>query len=180
MVTAEAAHAGESDQTLVVDLPFPGDAGPAAFTRADVVFTGIHHADASFEARLFFNNPTATAATPRTPEHRYAGRFTAFGHGGCYGDEGHCDVPEPSTDPTDLRPPHPLTPLDTYVTVTDALRRLLATGDTLHTVTVVPVSITPRRADRKPAPELLHFADVSLRTYLTATDADADRASGSS
>jgi hypothetical protein len=35
-------------------------------------------------------------------------------------------------------------------------------------------SITPRRADRKPAPELLHFADISVQTYLTSTEADAD------
>jgi hypothetical protein len=179
MVTAEAARAGESEQTLVVELPFPADTDAAAFTRADVVFTGVHHSDVSYESRLFFNNPGATADTPRTPEEGYAGRFTAFGHGGCYGDEGHCDIPPPATDPTDLRPPHPLTPLNTYVTVTEPLRRLLATGDTLRTVTLVPVSITPRRADRKPAPELLHFADVSLHTYLTATEADADMASGS-
>jgi hypothetical protein len=30
----------------------------------------------------------------------------------------------------------------------------------------------PRRIDRAPAPELLKFDDVSLQTYLTATDAD--------
>ena len=46
-------------------------------------------------------------------------------------------------------------------------------GGALQTVTLVPVSITPRRADRRPAPELLHFTDVTLRTYLTSTEADA-------
>ena len=102
------------------------------------------------------------------------GRFTIFGHGGCYGDEGHCEVPAPPADPTDLRPAHPLTPLDTYVTITDALRRVLAHDGALQTVTLVPVSITPRRADRRPAPELLHFADVTLSTYLTSTEADAE------
>jgi hypothetical protein len=95
-----------------------------------------------------------------------------FGHGGCYGDEGHCDVPEPSADATDLRPRHPLTPLTTFVTITGALQRILAAGQALRTVTLVPVSLTPRRADRAPAPELLEFDDVSLQTYLTATDAD--------
>jgi hypothetical protein len=85
-------------------------------------------------------------------------------------------VPAPSTDPTDLRPPHPLTPLNTYVTITDALRHILAEGSELRTVTLVPVSITPMRKDRKPAPELLHFADVSLQTYLTATEADVEAA----
>jgi hypothetical protein len=170
MVAMDAAVRGESGQTMVVDLPYPTDAPP--FTRADVVFAGVDHSTSSYEVRLFFNNPTATADTARTEDERYAGRFTVFGHGGCYGDEGHCDVPEPSRDPTDLRPPHPLTPLDTYVTVTDALRRLLAV-DMLQTTTLVPVSLAPRRSDRGPALDLLHFADVSLQIYLTATEGDA-------
>jgi hypothetical protein len=173
MVTAAAARTGDTEQTLVIDLRFPAEEGLAAFTRADVVITGVDHSGISYEVRLFLNNPAATAETPRTAEQGYAGRFTIFGHGGCYGGEGHCEVPAPSADPTDLRPAHPLTPLDTYVTITDALRRVLADGGALQTVTLVPVSITPRRADRKPAPELLHFADVSLRTYLTSTEADA-------
>jgi len=172
MVTMQDAARGERDQTVIVELPYPTAAGAQPFTRADVVFTGVDHSTSSYEVRLFFNNPAATAGTPRAVEEGYAGRFTVFGHGGCYGDEGHCEVPEPSTDPTDLRPPHPLTPLDTYVTVTDALRALLA-GDTLRTTTLVPVSLAPRQQDRGPAPELLHFADVSLQIYLTATESDA-------
>ena len=172
MVAAAAARAGDTEQTLVVDLPFPGTEGLTPFTRADVVFTGVDHSGTSYEVRLFLNNPAATAGTARTPESGYAGRFTVFGHGGCYGDEGHCDVPAPATDSTEMRPAHPLTPLDTYVTITDALRRAIAHGGALETVTLVPVSITPRRADRRPEPELLHFADVSLQTYLTSTEAD--------
>lgn len=173
MVTAAAARTGSTEQTLIVDLPFPAEEGLGPFTRADVVFTGVDHSGSSYEVRLFLNNPAATADTPRTAEHGYAGRFTVFGHGGCYGDEGHCEVPARSADPTDLRLAHPLTPLDTYVTITDALRRVLDHGGALQTVTLVPVSITPQRADRRPAPELLHFADVSLRSYLTSTEADA-------
>jgi tyrosinase len=176
MVTAAAARTGDTEQTLVIDLPFPAQEGLTPFTRADVVFTGVDHSGGSYEVRLFLNNPAATADTPRTAEQGYAGRLTIFGHGGCYGDEGHCEVPAPSTDPTDLRPAHPLTPLETYVTITDALRRVLAGGGALQTVTLVPVAITPRRADRKPAPELLRFADVTLRTYLTSTEADAELA----
>src|SRR6266536_3247623 len=126
MVAAAAARAGDTEQTLVIDLAFPGAAGRIPFTRADVVFSGVDHSGASYEVRLFLNNPAATAGTPRTAEQGYAGRFTVFGHGGCYGDEGHCEVPAPTADPADLRPPHPLTPLDTYVTVTGALRRVLA------------------------------------------------------
>jgi hypothetical protein len=173
MVTAAAARAGDTEQTLVVDLPFPAEEGLTPFTRADVVITGVDHSGSSYEVRLFLNNQAATAETPRTAEQGYAGRFTVFGHGGCYGDEGHCEVPAPSADPTDLRSAQPLTPLDPYVNITGALRRVLADGGALQTVTLVPVSITPRRADRRPAPELLHFTEVTLRTYLTSTEADA-------
>lgn len=177
MVAAAAARPGAAEQTLVVDLRFPGEAGATLFTRADVVFTGVDHSGPSYEVRLFLNNPDATADTPRTGEHGYAGRFTIFGHGGCYGDDGHCDAAMAPADPAGLRPPHPLTPQQTYVTITDALHHLLAGNGTLETVTLVPVSIMPRQADRKPAPELLSFTDVSLHTYLTATEADAEATS---
>lgn len=171
MVAVTAARPGEAEQTLVVDLPFPTEAGQAEFSRADVVIKGLDHSQISYEVRLFLNNPSATADTPRAVEHGYAGRATVFGHGGCYGDPGHCEVVAPSADPTDLRPPHPLTPLDTYVTVTGALRSALERDGAVRTLTLVPVSAPPQRADRKPAPELLRFDDVSLQTYLAAPDA---------
>ncbi|MGE5285716.1 MAG: hypothetical protein ACM3ML_00630, partial [Micromonosporaceae bacterium] len=58
--------------------------------------------------------------------------------------------------------------------VTEGLRRVLAGGGTLQAVTLVPVSITPRRTDRRPVPKLLRFADVSLQTYLASTEADVE------
>ena len=159
--------------TLVVPLAYPTAGDPLTFTRADVVFTGVDHSGSSYEVRLFFNSPGADAGTPRTETAGYAGRFHVFGHGGCFGDVGHCDVPAPSMDPTDVRPPHPLTPLDTYVTVTAALRRLLAEGGALTSVTLVPISLPPRRRDRAPAPGLFHFQRIDLQTYLNPADEGA-------
>ena len=171
MVASVDARAADSGRTRIIDLPLTDeDAHP--FTRADVVFIGLDHSGISYEVRLFLNNPDATSATPRDQANGYAGRLTVFGHGGCYGDVGHCDIPSRSTDPTDLRPAHPLTPLDTFVTITEALQRTLQDDGALHTVTLVPISITPRRSDRGPAPELLHFHDVSLHTYLTPGDSE--------
>ncbi|MBN9097722.1 MULTISPECIES: hypothetical protein [unclassified Pseudonocardia] len=172
MVASSTARTGAGGQTLVVDLAYPPDPGRAPFTRADLVVTGVDHSGTSYEVRLYLDNPGADIDTPRDPEAGYAGRYTVFGHGGCYGDEGHCEVPEAAGDPTDVRPVHQLTPLDTFVTVTDALRRVLDRDGRLSTVTMVPVSLTPRRSDRSPAPELLEFADLSLHTYLAATDLD--------
>jgi tyrosinase len=166
MVAISEARTGRTGESYVIDLAFPPEGERPEFTRADVVFSGVDHAQSSFEVRLFFNNPTADSSTERTEANGYAGRFHVLGHGGCYGDVGHCDVPERSADATDLRPAHPLTPLDTYVTVTDALNRLLEAGQPLTTLTLVPISVTPRRRDRQPALELLKVRDVSLELYL--------------
>jgi tyrosinase len=156
--------------TRVIPLHYRADGDLPPFTRADVVFTGVDHSGCSYEVRLFLNNLEADGNTARDDAARYAGRFQVFGHGGCFGDAGHCDVPARSTDPTDMRPAHPLTPLTTFVTVTAALQRLLAAGEALDTVTLVPLSLPPRRADRMPAPSLFRCSGVDLRTYLTPAD----------
>ncbi len=142
-------------------------AGGAAFTRADLVFLDVDHGHSSYEVRVFLNNPAAHAGTGRTEAEGYAGRFHVFGHGGCFGDVGHCDVPPPSTDPTDLRPAHQLTPLSTYLTVTAPLNRLLAGGAALETVTMLAITLPPRLADRAPTLDLFLFSSVELRTYHT-------------
>ncbi len=164
---------GSAPGVSVVPLRFAAADGP--FTRADLVFSGVEHGGLSYEVRVFLNNPGATADTPRDPQNLgYAGRFVVFGHGGCYGDVGHCDVPDSPADPTDLRPAHPLTPMTKLVTVTDALRRVLAKQpEGLQTATLVAVSKAPRRKDRGPTDALATFATVELQTYLSDTEADA-------
>ena len=137
----------------------------AGFRRADLEFYGVDHSRSSFTARLFFNQPTADAATPTDEEHGYAGSFHIFGHGGCAGDEGHCEVPTDRR-PDDLRPAHQLTPLTKRVTVTAALRRALGAGSELQ-LTVVAVLreelVTSYGADL--TSDLLHFDRVDLITY---------------
>jgi tyrosinase len=171
MIETDAMRKGAGDGTLVADMPF--DVGVASFTRADLVFLGVDHAQISYEVWAYLNNPTATAATERTPENGYAGRFIIFGHGGCYGDDGHCLVPSGPPDPFDLRPRHPLTPTDKSINVTRALRRLIEGGHGLTTVTLVTVAVTPRRRDRKPSDDLFHFDGVELRSYLSDVEPDA-------
>ena len=155
--------------TSVLHLPYPAG-GDEDFTRADVVVTGVDHSRCSYEVRMFLNNPDATSQSARDETSGYAGRFHVFGHGGCFGDLGHCDVPPPATDPTDLRRPHPLTPLSTYVTITAALRRLLDAAGSLETLTLVPVSLPPDPEKSRPAPDLFRYDHVDLRTYLTPLD----------
>ncbi len=125
--------------------------------RADLVFYDVDHSGASYEARIFLNVPDADADTPRDHPN-YAGSFHIFGHGGCFGDVGHCDVPT-ERDPFDLRPPHQLVPASKTVVITDAFKRIVGPHDETMTVTVVAFAPgdTPN--------DVLQFATIRLLTY---------------
>jgi hypothetical protein len=136
----------------------PGRPGEPDFTRADLAFYGVDHSGPSFEARIFLNSPEADLTTPRD-DASYAGSFTIFGHAGCAGDVGHCDVPTGPKDPFDRRPPHALTPQIKTVIVTKALRAIPV--DQL-TITVVPVRPGASGAE---VVDALEFDRFSLLTY---------------
>lgn len=126
--------------------------------RVDLVFYDVDHSGASYEARVFINAPDADADTPRD-DPRYAGSFHIFGHGGCFGDVGHCDVPNGPRDPFDLRPPHDLLPASKTVVVTEAFKRLISPQDETMTVTVVAYVPGDEPND------VLQFGTVRLLTY---------------
>ena len=105
------------------------------YSRADLEFLGVDHSGSSYEGRVYVNNPDADESTARLPAEGYAGSYHIFGHGGCLGDAGHCDVkPLRAYDP---RPGHPLSKARKVVIASDVLRGALA-GDEV-TVTIVPV-----------------------------------------
>lgn len=143
--------------------PFGADDLPPleGAARADVEFHGVDHSGASFEGRVFLNNPEADENTPLTSEDGYAGSFFIFGHGGCFGDVGHCEVhEEPGL--YDPRAAHPLTPIKTAVIATSALRRAAAEGRDVE-VTVVPV-ITGL-TEQTDAEDVFKFDHLSIVTY---------------
>jgi hypothetical protein len=149
--------------TLEVERP---TLPPDAFTRADLEFRGVDHSGPSYEARIFLNNPGAGPDTPRDASEGYAGSFYIFGHGGCFGEVGHCDIPKGLRGPFDKRPPHPLAPYFKPVIVTDALKRALQTSRA-RKLSVTVVSIVPEsQVSRAPtAKDPLRFESVSLLTY---------------
>jgi hypothetical protein len=130
------------------------------FTRADVELHGVDHSGSSYEGRVYVNNPAADAQTPRTAEAGYVGSYHVFGHGGCLGDPGHCDVHP--RDPFDPRPGHPLTRARKVVIATERLREPLE-GDEL-TITIVPVvrSVGPKSGD---ADDIVKLDSVRIVTY---------------
>lgn len=131
--------------------------------RADLVFDGLDHSGASFEAHVFLNNKSANAKTPRTLQNGYAGTFHIFGHGGCFGNVGHCEV-RGLPRPYDPRPAHPLTPAKKTVIATEALRRAAGKGKDA-TVTIVPVvrATTSKVEDYE---NVLKFDKITVVTYV--------------
>jgi hypothetical protein len=140
-----------------IDLPPNVTSG--SFRRADLVFYGVEHRLSSYVANVFLDVPGATPDTSADREDGYAGFFAIFGHGGCVGDEGHCDPPGAS-DPFDTRAPHGLRPQTKIVEITDALKRH-GSGPLVATVVAVVSSADgPRKRD------LLRFSQLRLLTYV--------------
>jgi hypothetical protein len=140
-------------------IPVPELEQGVEFSRADLVFTGVDHSGPSYEARVFLNNPEADLETPRDPEQGYAGSFAVFGHGTCYGEEGHCDPEREYRDEFDLRLPHPLQPLTKTVIIAEALNRVEGTE---ITITVVGAEHAGEEATPTDA---LRFGEVRLLVY---------------
>jgi hypothetical protein len=141
-------------------LPLPRfDDATAPINRVDLVFYDVDPSGPSYQARIYLDAPGADHKTPRDESYGFAGWFTVFGHGGCFGDdERHCEVPE-TVDPFDFRPPRGIPRQTKVVTVTDALRRL--GGDSFR-VTVVPVIATE---DGPVATDTLDFRRLRLLAY---------------
>jgi tyrosinase len=136
-----------------IELP----AADRPFARADLIFGGLDHSGASFEGQVFLDPRGVGREAGR--EHRaYVGSFFIFGHGGCFGDVGHCDIPR-ERDPFDLRPPHQLEPATRILTVTEAVQGLLGRG-----VAAAKVTVIARTAAKRPA-DVLAFETVRLATY---------------
>ncbi len=128
------------------------------YYRADLEFEQLERFGASYIGHVFLANPDADPTTERTAEHGYAARFTVFGHAVCFGDEGHCEVARPVS-AFDKNPPHPLTPVNITVEITDALRRI---ESDMVAVTVLAVSSDPEDAERQ---DILRFGRLTLVTY---------------
>lgn len=134
---------------------------PSVFSRADLEFIDVDHSGVSYEARVFVNNPSANDDTPLTEGSGYAGSFNIFGHGGCFGDVGHCDINQ-RRDDFDFRPSHPLLPIKKVVIATEAIKQAVAAGSDL-TVTVVPV--IKSWTDKTDQDDVLRFDHINLVTY---------------
>ena len=133
----------------------------ADFSRADIIFHQVDHSGASFEAAVFLNNKDANETTPTELEQGYAGSFHIFGHGGCSGGVGHCEIVT-SRRMYDPRSAHPLTPARKIVIATDAIREALTKGPSVQ-ITVVPT--VTGGTERCNLDDVLQFERISIFTY---------------
>jgi tyrosinase len=156
-----------ADRFVSDPLEIPRRPDGRDYDHADLEFYGVDHSGLSFEARVFLNNRDATDDTPLELEAGYAGSFHIFGHGGCFGDVGHCDVPTEPPDPFDLRLPHPLFPATKSIEVTDVLKTLRDSGAEDVTVTVVAVPYEAAGPLGRDAAAELTIESISLVTYET-------------
>jgi tyrosinase len=136
-----------------MSLP-PFDRAP--WIRADLEFEHLDHEGPSFVVLLYLNNEEVAETAGREESENFAGEFSVFGHGECWGDEGHCEVPSAPVSAFDRRPPHPLTPINISLEITAALRRL---GNP-HEVTLTALCFGPEDQS-----EPLRFKRLSLITY---------------
>ena len=150
---------------ITVKLPRPPHTAPDEFSRADLEFRGVDHSGPTLEARVYLNNTAADVTSGRAEGAGYAGSFYVFGHGGCFGELGHCDIPAGPRGTYDYRLPHQLTPQFKTIVITDALQRLMRTSnDETFTVTVVAVVYENPISTVSNAANPLKFESVSLIT----------------
>ncbi len=150
--------------SITFDLELPPPSVMDGLTRADLTFYGLDHSGSSYRGLVFFNNAAATATTPTDETSGYVTRFAVFGHGGCFGEAGHCEVVGP-VNAFDRNHPHQLQPATRIVTVTEAVQALVASGAKSVTVTVVPVVRKSALANEADADTVLVIDQVALHTY---------------
>jgi hypothetical protein len=139
--------------------PLPVPRHPEApYAEAELEFEDVEHDGPSFHVLFYLNNPEVTEDSGRDTKDGYAGELSVFAHGDCWGDLGHCEVPQEQATPFDRRPPHPLTPINLSVEITEALAAL---GEAeAVTVTALAFPVDPENTD-----EVLQFKPLTLVTY---------------
>lgn len=130
------------------------------FYRADIEIFGIDLAGPSYEGRVFLNNPKADENTLLTLDSGYAGSYYIFGHGGCYGDEGHCDIKPRRT--FDSRTEHDLTPAYKSMIATEAIKKILKNTKEI-VISIVP--ITARSARMGNAKDIVYIDKIRISCY---------------
>jgi hypothetical protein len=144
-----------------VSDPFPLVRSLREARRVDVELHRVDQAVASYEGRLFLNNPDADRDTEPVQEQGYVGSFFVFGKVGCWGeDEGHC---QPASERTFDRRRPPGRHMKVRVTVpAERLARLATRSGDEAVISVVVVRAGAADGEQS---EVLRFERLSLIAY---------------
>jgi len=130
------------------------------FYKAAIELYGVDVTGPSYEGRVFINNPGANENTPTTEESGYVGSYHIFGHNGCYGDEGHCDIPKRR--PYDSRRTRDAAPCYKSVEATQALKKVIQSKNEI-TVTIVPLAV---KGGKNGEPkDVVHIDRIRINCY---------------
>jgi hypothetical protein len=133
------------------------------FKRADIEIHNVDHSGLSYEGRVFLNNPNASQKTKLTLDEGYVGSYHIFGHGGCYGDLGHCAIPK-ERGKYDFRPSHHLKPEYKRIIITDALRKLGKNTDKFI-ISIVPFVPSRTSESNSNSRDIIKFDKIGIVTY---------------
>ena len=136
-----------------------------AFCRADIEIHNVDHSGSSYEGRMFLNNPDANESTELTLKDGYVGSYHIFGHGGCFGGMGHCEIPSDRRRLFDHRPSHHLRPQYKRIIITDALKELGKQSNKFN-ITILAVSYGPSTNNgQSPVQHVIKFDKIGIITY---------------
>lgn len=155
-----------SDQTRVYISPeivFDIKKLEKKFVRADVEIHDVDHSGVSYEGRVFLNNPDANQTTPKDEKSNYAGSYHIFGHGGCFGNVGHCDY-KPERRIYDRRQDLDIRPQYKRIIVTNLLKKL-GNKTNKFTITIVPVLYARSVKESIPKEDIIKFDKIGFITY---------------
>ena len=105
------------------------------FYQAVIEIYGLDTNGPSYEGRVYVNNPKADRNTPLKESSGYVGSYDIFGHDGCWGDEGHCDVLPDR--PYDSRIHSHTDPVYKSIRATKAIKKCVKSKTNI-TITIVP------------------------------------------
>ena len=134
------------------------------FSRADIEIHNVDHSGPSYEGRVFLNSPDANQETELKLENGYVGSYHIFGHGGCFGGMGHCDIPTERRRMFDHRPSHHLRPQYKRLIITDALKKL-GKNTNKFTITIVPTLFGESTSTESHTKEIIRFDKIGIITY---------------
>lgn len=92
------------------------------FETAIIEFHNVGHPlEGTRELRVFINQPDADAETPTEGNDHYAGSRILLGKTMCYGEEGHCDLPQ-ERQKFDTRTRPQMKPIKIYMNITKTMK----------------------------------------------------------